>query len=62
MVKHPESSKYPFRTLKREGPKKSDPFFVIYNHRRALRARALKGLKKQKLKEQNKFMQAEKEA
>ena len=62
MVKHSEFSKYTFRTLRREGQKKSDPFFVIYNHRRALRARALKRLKKQKLKDQNKLMQAEKEA
>ena len=60
MVKQQESSKNPLRTLKSERPKKSDPFFVVYNHRRALRARALKRLKKQTLKQQNKLIQEEK--
>lgn len=51
MTKHSQVQKYSFRGFKLEAPKKSDPFFVIYNHRRALRARALKMLKKEKVKE-----------
>jgi hypothetical protein len=62
MAKLRQFSKFGYRAGKLETANKSDPFFIIYNHRRILRARALKKLKKEKLKEEIRLSQAEKEA
>ena len=62
MAKLREFSKFTYRFKNIETHKKSDPFFIMYNHRRALRAKALKMLKKEKIKQENHHIEAQKEA
>jgi hypothetical protein len=62
MAKLRQLSSFRYRGGKFENSRKSDPFYIIYNHRRILRARALKKLKKEKQREEVRVGEAEKEA
>jgi hypothetical protein len=62
MAKLRQLSSFGYRGGKLENPRKSDPFYIVYNHRRILRARALKKLKKEKHREEIRVSEAEKEA
>jgi hypothetical protein len=41
---------------------KSDPFYIIYNHRRTLRAKALKKMKQEKRRQEKFYVIAQREA
>lgn len=48
MAKLREYSYYGYRPKPSPSPKRTDPFYIIYNHRRTLRAKALKKLNRKR--------------
>lgn len=60
MAKLREYSYYGYRPKPSPSPKRTDPFYIIYNHRRTLRAKALKKLKQEKRRREMNILVAQK--
>lgn len=61
MPKHQELSNFVTISKNRSNLLKSDPFCIVYNHRKILRAKALKKLKHERRKFERKLVFVEKQ-